>query len=427
VVDVGILTRFWSALVSKITGKRPGEIKKRWVFDSNSSILASATIHDIDDDGRQEIIFGTKDGYLYVLSDSGKIKWKASLRAELGKVKSVFVEQSQIDSINGSPIIGRALGKKIVVACTAAGVVAAFNNDGTQNWIFQAGGGIYQTPLYADIDDDGRNEIIFGSSDKHLYALSTLGALIWKYDSKSVISSPPALYNWEKQFIMFGTETGYVKAVSTTGKFKWKFQTGGKISAKPVVNDIYNDKNPRIIVGSGDKSLYVLDQHGKLDWQYKTHGGILSEVRLADIDNDNEPEIFFGACDDNLYALAPNSQKIWSYETDFWIVAPPIITDIDDDGASEVIAGSYDKSLYVFEGKGTFSLNYLPGLSVIINQPGHFTPFITSQPGELVGKKLWQLKLGSEITGVSLLEHDNLRDIIVSTKDGRIVCAYHEK
>lgn len=426
-VDIGLVGRSWSSVVSKVTGKKPGEIKKRWMFDAGAGLLNSATVHDIDDDGHKEIIFGSLDGTLYVLSDSGKVKWTASLKEELSKVKQVFVEESTYNAITSVPVIGKHIGKKVVIVSTASGYVAAFYADGKPCWKFKAHGGIYVTPLYADLNSDGKGEIIFGSSNKHLYALDNYGKLMWKYNTKSEITSSAALYDDKDKLIIFGTESGFIKAVTADGKLKWRYKTEGKITAKAVVADIFNDMNPRIIVGSNDKSVYVLDKFGKLEWKYATHGEIVSEVRVADIDKDNESELFFGTCDDSIYAVAPNSQKIWSYETDMWIVAPVAVSDIDNDGVSEIIAGSYDKSIYVLEGKGTFALNYLPGLSVVANQPGHFTPFITSQPGELVGKKLWQLALDGIITGVSMLEDEGTKNIIVSTKEGKLFSLYYEK
>lgn len=419
---MGILSRIWSRLVTKIIGRPPGKIKKKWVFKTKSSILNSATIADIDGDGRKEILFGTKDGSLYALSDRGEIKWGASLKISMGKVKAMFMEKATVNSILASPTIAEHNGKKIVIACSASGLVSAFYGDGRPCWKFRAKGTIFGAPLYTG------KEIIFGASDKHLYSLSTKGKVLWKYKAKSAITSPPALYDEKPKLIIFGTENGNIKAVSKKGRFRWKFKTGSKVSAKPIISDIFNDKQKRIIVGSTDKSLYLLDKFGKCQWEYKTHGEIFSEVTLADVDQDKDKEIFFGTGDDTVYALAPNSQKIWSYETDFWVVAPPIVTDIDNDGASEVVVGSYDKSLYILEGKGAFALNYMPGLSIIANQPGHFTPFIISQPGELVGKKLWKLRLGSMITGLSLLEKkDTQKQLIISTKGGKLFSVCHEK
>ncbi len=424
-IDITILNKLWFWLVAKLLGKKPGRIKKKWVFDTKSSIMHPAIIADIDEDDRPEIIFGARNGNLYVLSDAGKLKWKASLRQELGKVRSMFVETETANSILGAPVLGECDGKKIIIAATTAGIIESFHPDGKPFWRFKIKGSVFNTPLYADINGDKNGEVIFGSDNKKLYALSSKGKMLWKYQAKSAITSPAAFYGDDTNLLLFGTEHGFIKAVSKNGKFKWKYQTGGKVSAKPAIADIFNDGNKRIIVGSSDKSMYVLDKFGELEWQYRTHGEILSEAILADIDNDKDSEIFFGACDDVLYALAPNSQKIWSYETDFWIVAPPIVVDVDSDGAFEIVVGSYDKSLYVLEGRGTFSLNYIPGLSIIANQPGHFTPFITSQPGELIGKRLWRLRTGGVITGVSLLAKEK-KELIISTKEGKLLSAYYE-
>ncbi len=425
---MGILSRLWSRLVILFIGKPPGKIIKKWEFKAGGAILNSATISDIDNDGHMEIIIGTSKGKIFVLSAKGKVKWEGSLKKEISGVNLMFLDEKTVNSIIASPVILKSKGKIIIVACSASGIVKAFHGDGRSFWEFKIQGIIFGTPLCADVNNDGEKEIIFGTSDHYLYAITNCGKLLWKYCAKSPITSSPGFYEDKPKLILFGTDNGFLKAVSINGKFRWKFKTKGKITARPVISDIFNDKHKRIIVGSTDKSLYVLNKFGKLDWEYKTHGEIFSHVTIGDVDKDKDKEIFFGAGDDNIYALAPNSQKIWSYETDFWVVTSPIITDINGDGTNEIVVGSYDKSVYVLEGKGTFALNYMPGLSIIASLPGHFTPFITSQPGELVGKRLWKIRLGSMVTGLNVIGSKNLpTQVIVSTKGGKLYCLGHEK
>ena len=97
-----------------------------------------------------------------------------------------------------------------------------------------------------------------------------------------------------------------------------------------------------------------------------------------------------------------------------------MVVDIDNDGKLEIAVGSYDHSLYVFEAEGMFSLNYMPGLSGIVHQTGHYSSTLSSEPGKYVGKKLWQFKTEDIIVGTSYFINEEGINVIVADKNGKL-------
>jgi acyl-coenzyme A synthetase/AMP-(fatty) acid ligase len=85
-----------------------------------------------------------------------------------------------------------------------------------------------------------------------------------------------------------------------------------------------------------------------------------------------------------------------------------------------VIAGSYDQNIYVLDAQGNESLNYLPGLSGIVNQPGYSAVGQSDDVIQSSGKKICNGEVQSSVLGCIALPHSE--KVLVNTKDGNIYC-----
>ncbi len=405
--------------------KKRGRIVKRWEFDCKSHLLTKSVVEDIDNDGKKEIIFGTKSGELFVLQDDCKLKWVFDVKEDIGDVEMLFLDSTKISSIAAPPIVVdiNEDKKKEIIFGTELGIVYALNNKGKLLWKFKAGGSIKGGILSVDVNNDYIPELVFGCGDRYLYAITNKGELMWKYDAKARIESRPELFGNDQ--IIFGCNDGNIHSINKNAELNWKFKTMDRVIAQPAVADLFKDGQKYIVIGSTDNTLYVLDKDGDLIWKYTTEGAICSKACIIDINEDNRPEIIFGACDNNVYALYNNGDKFWSYETGFWIVDQPLIYDINNDGKPEVVVGSYDSNIYILRGEGNFILDYVPGLSGMIQQTGIYSNIITKDPGEIHGKKLWQFKTESVVVGCSNIPKTS--NIIVNTQKGKINNLAHSK
>ena len=405
-----------SNTLKKLSGKKLGKIEKKWVFDIPSSISSSPIAAEITK-GKVGIAFGTHDGKMYMLGDDAKIKWLYSIQEKIDEIQQMFLDEETAKSIYASPTFAdiNKDGKKELLFGSDIGKFYALNSLGKLLWNFKTNGEIRSSALVQD------NMIIFGSNDKNLYTLNSKGKLLWKFKADSGIESSPAILKGKKTQIIFGSNNGKIYSLNTKGKLLWQFKTNGKITAKPAIGDIYANKKNYIVIGSADNNIYALNENGKLEWLYETEGRICSKACLADINNDKKLEIIFGSCDDNIYCLSCKGSKIWSYETDFWVVATPLVLDIDNDGKLEVIAGSYDNTVYVLDAEGMFLLDYMPGVSGVTQQPGHYHDLITSEPGGYVGKKLWEYKTEGMIVGSTFITNNKKqKEMIIGIKKGKL-------
>jgi outer membrane protein assembly factor BamB len=408
-----------------ITGQKSGRLEERWNYDSGSFLLSSPVVEDINNDGKKEIIFGTKDGRLISIDIDGKVQWIYDAHESKSEVELMFLDAETSSSINSSPNIADIDndGKKEIIFGTESGKIHVLDHTGKPLWTYQSNGPIRGTPF---IQKFAGNEsgIIFGSSDENLYFLNSKGKLLWQYNAHSSIESCPTLMLGKKPLIIFGSNDGVIHALDLKGIGQWTYKTNNKIIAQAVCDRLSKSSDPVIIIGSTDGKLYCLTEQGVLLWTYDTDGAICSKASIADINSDGQKEIVFGSCDNNVYAIDSNGKKLWSYETDFWVVATPIIADVDSDGRMEIVAGSYDHNIYVLDSEGSYMLDYVPGVSGITAQTGQYGEAITSEPGKTLGKKIWQYKTEGVVVGCAYLSGE--KNLIINTESGKINDLIHK-
>jgi outer membrane protein assembly factor BamB len=411
----------------QLAKKRVGRLDKKWDFDARSAISGPPCVADVDGDGKKEIIFGTKKGRVFVLGQDSGIKWFYDSAETVGEVELLFLDVDNMSSIEAPPNVGDLNndGKNEVVFGTELGIVYVLDDKGKLLWKYKAGGAIRGQVVLYDLYEDDDVKVIFGCEDNKLYVLNSNGKLVWTFDSGVPVQSTPGILHKSSPCIVFGASDGNVFCVDKKGDMKWKFKTQDKVFAQPAIEKLFTDDRVFILIGSTDHYLYVLDEAGELFWKYKTEGGILAKVCVTDINNDKKNEIIFGSCDNNVYALNSEGDKLWSYETDFWVASEPIIEDIDGDGKKEVIVGSYDHNVYVLDSEGSYVLDYMPGLSGVVHQAGHYSDIITKEPGKMSGKKIWQFKTDGVIVGCAFISEGS--SIVVNTKPGMVNQLSHNK
>src|SRR4051812_41435183 len=91
--------------LTKVFSKRGGRIIEKWVFDAKSPLVCAATIADLYKNGKQHVIFGTKDGKVLCVDEEGKQLWSFDTGEKLGTVESFFVDEERVHSIDAPPIV----------------------------------------------------------------------------------------------------------------------------------------------------------------------------------------------------------------------------------------------------------------------------------------------------------------------------------
>lgn len=241
------------------------------------------------------------------------------------------------------------------------------------------------SPTLADLDGDGKPEIVIGSLDGQVYAYRPDGTLLWStyLDSTAQaggIQGSPAVGDIDHDGhpeVVVGSENGWVFALDgRTGKPKsgWPQFTGWNadypnncatdactgVVSSPTLADLDGDGTLEVIVGSYSHKLWVWNYLGQPlpGWPRDVWDGIASGVAVGDINGDGRAEIVVGSDVANdcancppfgsltkggllhAFTLAGKELQGWPVHTDSFMHSTPALADLDGDGRPEVIAGA---------------------------------------------------------------------------------------
>lgn len=231
----------------------------------------------------------------------------------------------------------------------------------------------YASPTLADLNGDGKLEIVVGGRDGRLYAVESTGNLLWQFDAAAALNT-------------------VARKPSAT-----------KMQSAPAIGDLDGDGAPEVVVGLGDDydtyhengGVVVLSNRGtlragwpRLTTDMNTAGdgytnGVFSSPALGDLDGDGTLEIVVGSYDMHVHAWHHDGRPVagWprlAYDT---VWSSPVLADLDNDGRLEVIIGA-DASdggrLYVYRGDGSL----LPGFPIHTDQTIFSSPAVADLDGD---------------------------------------------
>ncbi|XP_044473503.1 protein DEFECTIVE IN EXINE FORMATION 1-like [Mangifera indica] len=122
-------------------------------------IYSSPTVVDLDGDGNLDILVGTSFGLFYVLDHHGKIREKFPL--EMAEIQGAVVAADINDD-----------GKIELVTTDTHGNVAAWTAQGKEIWEQHLQSLITQGPSVGDVDGDGHTDVVVPTLSGNVYVLS---------------------------------------------------------------------------------------------------------------------------------------------------------------------------------------------------------------------------------------------------------------
>jgi M6 family metalloprotease-like protein len=256
----------------------------------------------------------------------------------------------------------------------------------------KVGDRVLAAPVLADLDADGKKEIIVGSTDMKLYA--------WKGDGTPMPGFPVAVGS-EIRAPVAVTDTVRPQIVLLSGDGRlFLFNPDGSLAsgfpivlssspfyakAQPLVGDFDRDGSKEIAVVAGgehDYRYYVVGLDGVVRFESREfiRSPFTGTLAAADINADEQID-FLAASMNELFALNHNATLVTNYpftqESTYtttelagnWIItfdvlfqyaSSPVVADVDNDGTSDVVIGSPQYGLLGFNGRTGEPLGFFP-------------------------------------------------------------------
>ncbi|HEV7524347.1 MAG TPA: VCBS repeat-containing protein [Acidimicrobiia bacterium] len=209
-----------------------------------------------------------------------------------------------------------------IAALTQAEPIGAVSAN--PSWTVNSGGwDRSSSPTIADVNRDGRNDIVIGHENGLLHVIN--GA----------------------------------NGADLAG---WPRQTGTAIDSTPAVGDLLRNGGREIVVGLG--STFVPNQQGGVKiynsngsercvyrtqdyfnmWTNNPHpdgyaDGVYSSPAIGDINGDGFPDVVFGGFDLHIHAIDRNCQPILSEQVEDTVWSSPALYDINGDGRLDILIG----------------------------------------------------------------------------------------
>ncbi len=220
-----------------------------WYVEISGEKSTRPEIYDIDNDGQPEILIGTDNGTVYAIGPNGTVEWSY----ETGKaVESIETEKDpgtriRVTTADGTQVLdpeggllekrkkeerriefavtGKEGENRLIIAAEKE-MLRATTPEGETVWEYRTGMEMKGAPLAADVNNDGKKEIIAVSDG--IYVLDEKGKPV--------------------NFTLYGQE----------GFSKGHYRTSAPVHAMPAIADLDLDGTPEIITITSEGDEVIL-------------------------------------------------------------------------------------------------------------------------------------------------------------------------
>ncbi len=246
------------------------------------------------------ILAATTEGALLALNPDGSPRWTVDTGSQLNDLA--------VADLNGD-------GKDEIVLARQDHQVQVLNSSGEELW--KKALAYYRRPPYVnlvrtgDIDGDGTPEVIAGGENWRFYAFRADGTELWNYESvhPSRSGAVADLDGDGKEELICGTHYYWATALNADGTPRWQYRLG------PICYSIATGRFDKgdsrgVVFGSGDGKVHRVDSRGKVQMEYDT-GDEVKHVATADLDGDGIDEVLAGSLNYSLYCFGADTGRRW--------------------------------------------------------------------------------------------------------------------
>jgi len=313
-----------------------------WHFKTEDDAFGCGA-RDLDGDGIDEIIVGSRNRVVYCLDIEGNLKWRFN-------TDGYPISSPTISDVDGDGDID------VLVGCTDGSIYCIGGLNGNTQWSYKADGSVISSPAVCDVEGNGVTDLVFGDGKRWVYRLKGIGGrLIWRSRVDDEVDSSPAAADLDGDGMIemvMGSWGGVVYCFNgDSGDTEWTFKTNGSVVSSPAIGDLDDDSKPEVVFGSLDHHLYCVDGiTGEEKWAFDTGASISSSPVIGDLDGDKMPEVVIGDHNGHLRAINGRNGEVKTEVVLYSkIESTPVLCDFEKDGKLEVIVGDINGNLYRFD------------------------------------------------------------------------------
>ncbi|MEN6642761.1 MAG: carbohydrate binding domain-containing protein [Armatimonadia bacterium] len=248
--------------------------KQLWSLETAARVNDFAT-GDLTGDGKPEVLIGSDDEYFYITDAAGKLlsktKCDAILRVGTSSVRDPRVSNVAIGDLEGD-------GQPDIIIGSRNGNIMRFNTKLEKQWAFdRVEHGTYRMRLL-DLDRDGVLEIVAPNRYGSVEVVSAKGqALPGSYSELGdVVCDVADLDGDGKYEIVNGSSTGALTCTRWRDKAMWNFDNFGYGVTQVLCADLDGDGKPETAVASETGYVYLLNADGTVKCQIRLGSPVLS-------------------------------------------------------------------------------------------------------------------------------------------------------
>ena len=336
--------------------------QENFPYDTNSEIKSTPVVVDLDNDGDNEIIFADYFGNVRVIKDGEELD-NGEFPYDTGNQIWGSVASADLDLD----------GYEDFVVSSKSGHLYIFDINGLKV-DYDAGRWLIATPVIGNIDNDSELEVVVGgyqspTSTSPLFAVNHDGSPVdgFPYIVGEKMKSGVALADMNDNGlddIVFGTDGDklYVLLDDLSIAPGFPIDLNGNIRSEPSVLDTGSEKI--IFSGSEDNNLYAINySNASIRFTVETDDDVYTSASF--VESASGVEIYFGSDDGKVYGVDLNGNSIDGFPVQISndaILGSVVFSDLDSDGFVDMVAADDTGTIYAQSISGEslvgFPINY---------------------------------------------------------------------